>query len=207
MVNMGPMPFLFAINEKTKAWRHRLLLPVYPWLTKAGLTANRITFIRAWAGPAFVWLYPSRPEAAVWLMVAAGLMDWLDGGVARYQGKAGDRGKFWDVLIDHTNYVLPVFALLRSGDFAVDVLAFHLLIVPIVYLLSVLKESELLPTDWIIHPYYSLVYVKPVASVVFLLYVFADLDYVNITIYSLNVITVVLSLYLIASLHRRWSRL
>lgn len=200
------MPFLYAFNEKGKAWRHRMLLPLYPWLVKVGLTANRLTFLRAWAGPVFVFLFPSRPQAAVLMMVIAGLLDWLDGGVARYQGRAGDRGKFWDVLVDHANYVFPVFTLLQSGDFDIDILGYHLLIVPVVYLLSVLKESEGLPTDWIIHPYYSLVYIKPVSSLALLLYVFGGLDYVNETLFALNVIASGLCLYLSYCLYRRWSR-
>lgn len=206
MVKIGPMPFLFAWNEKTKIWRHRLFLPVYPMLTRLGLTANRLTFVRALAGPVFVFLYPARPQAAVVMMIVAGFLDWMDGGLARYQGKASDRGKFWDVLIDHLNYVLPVFALLRSQDFDLDVLGYHLLVIPVVYLLSVLKESEGLPTDWIIHPYYSLIYIKPVASLAFLLYVFADIDVVNITVFLLNCLATVLCAYLSYCLYRRWSR-
>lgn len=200
------MPFLYALNERGKALRHRLLLPVFPWLSKAGLTANRITLLRALAGPAFIFLFPRYPRGAVTMMVVAGLLDWLDGGLARYQKNTSDRGKFWDVLVDHTNYVLPVYALLRSQLFDLDVVGYHLVVVPVVYLLSVLKESEELPTDWIIHPYYSLVYVKPVASLAFLLYVFAGIAYVNETLLALNFITTGLCVYLSVCLYQRWSK-
>lgn len=189
-----------------KRWRAKYMKPFFRLLTALRVRPNHITFVRALGGPAFVLIFPNCQIAAVGVIIVASLIDWIDGGLARYQKLSNDRGKFWDVLIDHLNYVFPVFTLIVVDSFNNAWLGYHLIIVPVLYLLATIKESEGKKTDWIIHPYYTIIYFKPIALLAIALYVFSEINIVNETVFSLNIAMTIWALYYSLVLSKRWRK-
>lgn len=199
--NMAVINNFMKWSQKARA---KSLKPLFGAMTTLHIRPNHITFFRALAGPLFVLLFVDYAQAAVWVIVIASILDWFDGGLARYQKRFSDRGKFWDVLIDHLNYVFPVFALMLIDIFNPLLIGYHLLIVPVLYLLAVLKESEGKKTDWIIRPYYTIIYFKPVALLAIILFAFFAINWVNQILLGLNIAMTVWALYYTLILARRW---
>jgi len=203
---LGSMNKFTKLNKKSQDYRSTQLDVVWEFFTHFGVTANHLTFLRFWVGPLYVILFPTRPMTMFLVLLVAMLVDLLDGGLARYQNKAGDRGKFWDVLVDHTNYVLPIFALLFFPIVSPINIAYHLLILPIVFLLATIKESEFTKTDWIIHPHYSIVYLKPAVNTAVGFWVAGWLNYVDQTIFFVNILMTLMACYYAIVLAKRWKK-
>ncbi len=197
---------LDLINKRGQQLRAKLFAPIFPILTKLGFTPMRLTCLRLIGGVVFVFMLPKAPKTAFIILMLAALLDWIDGGLARYQQVASDRGKFWDVLVDHTNYVLAVFAFIRLGVFSPVILSYHLVIVPILYLLATIKESEHRKTDWIIYPFYAIVYFKPVGILVAFLYIWFEINQVNLVIALLNAVMTLFAVRFAIELHQRWKK-
>lgn len=198
------MKWIDRLNEAGQVWRHRWFKPLYKVLTAVGVTPNQLTGLRFLAGPAF-WLYfPVYPRKMTLVLLIAGALDFIDGGLARYQGVDSDRGKFWDVLVDHLNYVFAILALISTQAFSAGLLSYHLLIAPVFFLLATIKESEGKKTDWLIHPYYSAVYYKPLAICSLLVYVTWGINTIHETALILNIAMTMQSLYYVVVLLNRW---
>jgi phosphatidylglycerophosphate synthase len=192
------------LNKEGQELRASALAPVFAMLTKLKLEANDITALRMITLPVYLYFIADQPDIAVSALLIGTFLDWFDGGLARYQNKASDRGKFWDVLADHTIYVVGVFGLFFLQTISPIVLGYQLLIVPILYLLATIVASESMKTDWIIHPYYRIVYLKPFGLLAIVLYAYWGIDYIEETIYLANIVMSALTLYYIWVLHKRW---
>ncbi len=199
------MSFIATLNKAGQTWRARYLGWLFAALAAIHLTPNRITFLRFLSAPAFVLYFGTYPRKMTLVLLVACALDLVDGGLARYLKMENDRGKFWDVLVDHIVYVSAIFALMRTGAFSIDAFAYHLLIVPITFLLATIKESETTRTDWLIHPYYSIVYFKPVALALLVAYVGWGINAVDAGILVLNVLMTITAVFHAGVLARRWS--
>jgi len=200
------MKIIDSLNEWSQKWRAQNFAKLFKFLTEKNVTANKITFFRALGAPLMIILFPRNPQAAVIVALIVGLSDFFDGGLARYQNTSSDRGKFWDVLVDNGNYVFGVYALISSGFFSNQILSFHLVISPIMFLLATIKESENRTTDWIIHSYYTDIYFKPVAIVSVVLFAFFSTNFVNETFFLLNIAMTITAMYYVWVLHKRWQK-
>ncbi|MBI4121715.1 MAG: CDP-alcohol phosphatidyltransferase family protein [Parcubacteria group bacterium] len=198
------MSWFEGINKKGQEWRAIWLKPIYQLLTALNVNSNHLTFLRFLAGPVFFFYFPVYPRKMTLLLIVAGLLDLVDGGLARYQKRESDRGKFWDVLVDHLTYVFAILALLSTQAFAATILGYQLLIAPVCYLLATIKESEGEKTDWIIHPFYSIVYFKPLVIAALLAYVIWGVDTMTITILLVNVWMTVHAVFDAITLAKRW---
>ncbi len=192
------------LNKDGQELRAITLAPVFKFLTKLKIQANDITALRLLSLPVYLYFIADHPAIAVTTLLIGTFLDWFDGGLARYQNKASDRGKFWDVLADHTIYVVGVFGLFFLNTISPIILSYQLLIVPILYLLATIAAAESMKTDWIIHPYYRIVYFKPFGIVAMVLYAYWGVDYLEETIYLLNIVMSALTLYYIWVLQKRW---
>jgi len=201
------MKTIESLIKRSQDVRAKALSSFFARFTKWGLTANRLTLLRALAGPIFVWLFAmSKMKSAFFLLFFAAFLDLLDGGLARFQSSANDRGKFWDVLVDHLNYVFPIFALFFLPSVPSVFIGYQLLIVPVLFLLAIIKESEGRKTDWIIHPFYTIVYFKPLALLAFFLFVFLSIDILAQTVLFLDFVMTLWSVAFAIVLARRWSK-
>ena len=199
------MHYIDRLNKASQRWRSQYLGWLFDALATIRLTPNRITFLRFLSAPAFILLFPTYPRKMTLVLVIACLFDWIDGGLARHLKIESDRGKFWDVLVDHIVYVAALFTVMRTGAVSVDAFAYQIMIAPIVFLLATIKESENRKTDWIIHPYYRVVYFKTFALLCLLLYVGWGINYLDVGILLLNVFMTLCAIYHAFVLSRRWA--
>ncbi len=199
------MSFIDSVNTWGQRWRAKYLGWLFALLARMGFTPNRLTFLRFLSAPAFILLFSTYPRKMTLVLLIASFMDWIDGGLARHLKIASDRGKFWDVLVDHIVYVAALFALMRTGAFSYEAFAYQLMIAPITYLLATIKESEARKTDWLIHPYYSIVYYKPIALIAVVAYVGWGVNYIDVAMLLLNVCMTMTALYHAFVLSRRWA--
>lgn len=191
--------------EWSKVARAKVLKPLFSVLTSVGIRPNHLTFFRLLSVPVFWVYFPTRPDIAVSVLLLGTLIDWFDGGLARYQNNASDRGKFWDVLVDHLLYVGSIFGLLLVPEFPVIQVGYQLLIGPVLFLLATIVASEKTPTDWIIHPYYRTIYFKPFGLLAFGLYAYFNLDLIKETLIVMNIAMSLATMYYAVVLTRRWS--
>jgi len=192
------------LNKEGQAIRARIFAPLFKFLSAIGLTANYITAIRLISLPIYLYFIVDKPHIAITALLVGTFLDWFDGGLARYQKKASDRGKFWDVLADHTIYAVGIFGLFLLETISPLILGYQLLIVPILYLLATIVASEGVKTDWIIHPYYRIVYLKPFGLLAIILYGYWGIDYLEETVFIANIVMSALTLYYIWALKQRW---
>lgn len=200
------MSFIDNLNAAGQRWRARYLHWLFAGLAALHVTPNRLTFLRFLSAPAFIIFFGTYPRKMTLLLVVACTLDWIDGGLARYLKMESDRGKFWDVLVDHIVYVAAIFTLMSTGAFSVDAFAYQLLIAPITFLLATIKESEQRKTDWLIHPYYSIIYYKPFALALLVAYVGWGINAIDAGILVLNVAMTITAAYHTAVIARRWAR-
>jgi phosphatidylglycerophosphate synthase len=190
--------------EWGKKVRAQLFKPLFRFLTKMRIGPNHITFFRLLGIPLYLYYLPNKPALAVAALLIATVLDWFDGGLARHQKRDSDRGKFWDVLVDHILYVFAVFGLILLDQFSSILIAYQLLIGPITFLLATVAASEKTKTDWIIHPYYRTIYFKPWGVLALILYAFFDIDIVDETLWVVNIAMSLWTLYYVWVLLRRW---
>lgn len=140
------------LNLKIQKNKDQYLGPVLFYLGKVGLTANVLSTLKViLAVPAMLLAQHHLVGAAIIFLILYSL-DVLDGSLARYQGKASDRGKFIDVLTDQLIYALAILTLIWNNFLDIKALAFNLWALTILYILVVIERNEDKPTDWIIKP-------------------------------------------------------
>lgn len=199
------MPVIDSLNELGKRWRSRYLGWLFAGLARLHFTPNTLTFLRFLSAPAFILFFPTYPRKMTLVLAIACAIDWIDGGLARYLKMESDRGKFWDVLVDHIVYVAAIFTLMRTGAFSFDAMAYQLMIAPVTFLLATIKESETRATDWIIHPYYTIVYYKPFALLALFAYVGWGINVVDVVVLLINVLMTITAAYHAFIISRRWA--
>lgn len=190
----------------SRHWRQKVLYPILPLFAKIGVTANHLSILRMLLGiiafPIFFYGYTT---LSVSLIVIALITDTIDGSVARFQKNESDRGKFVDMLADHTLYVFSI-AILFYLEVNNILLASHLILVPVVYVLAIIKKQEGKKSDWIITPQAELSYIKFVGYVLF----FAEVLSVSsravteIGFVLLNTLMFALSGFYFSTIYKRW---
>src|SRR5919197_3904826 len=104
-----------------RQWSPRLLHPLIRMLIAARITPNQLTV----AGLALEWaagllVAVGQPVLAGSILLLSGLLDALDGELARQSGRATPFGAFCDSIADHYGdvavYVGIAWAMLRAGD-------------------------------------------------------------------------------------------
>lgn len=197
--------FADKIFESSYAWRTKYLQSLWRLLTRIGLTANDITFFR------LVFIIPLYLLSVIWpnlfwfaiVYILFWLFDLLDGGLARYQKTASDRGKFLDVFVDVFVYSVTLLLLLFFSLGNSLIFAYQILIHASVYILAIVSKYEGAKTDWIILPKPDLTYLKFTAHAILLIAVLFNLEIINIGFMILNAYMSVLALYYFYKIYRK----
>ena len=190
----------------SQGFRAKIFASLFALLTKLSIKPNHITFFRFLLIPLFLHYLTVNPQLGVGLIILASALDWFDGGLARYQKSGSDRGKFWDVLVDHLIYVAALFGLILIGEFSVIHISYQLMIAPVLYLLAIIAASEKAKTDWIINPYYRIIYFKPVGLLAVILWAFTPIDVIDPAIAILNLVMTAVAAYYVGVLSQRWGK-
>ncbi len=100
--SVGSLPRRKSLND----WAHDLaawlFTPLARWLERVGISANAVTLLgfilNLAGGVALAWGYPS--QIAAFLIIAGGILDGLDGLLARLSGQVTAFGAFFDSVLD-----------------------------------------------------------------------------------------------------------
>ncbi|MFA6547666.1 MAG: CDP-alcohol phosphatidyltransferase family protein [Candidatus Magasanikbacteria bacterium] len=206
-MNIDNNSWIDKINYKGQEIRARLFDPVLRFLTKCKITANGITNFRLALGVFAVILgfYFYRYDEAIFLLLIVGVLDLLDGALARFQNKSSDRGKFLDIFVDYLAYGFVLFlTLFIVSNYRLVI--YNIFIVPVCTLLAIIKKQEFVPSDWIIKPYAKISYIKFVVLLAFYFHWYFGLSvlWVDKSLYLSNVLATILAIYFFVYIQLRW---
>jgi phosphatidylglycerophosphate synthase len=148
--------------------RARLFSPILILLDEMGLSADIITHLRLCLGGLFFAVFFFDERIGVALFVMTLVADSFDGALARFQGKASDRGKFLDLFVDQTVYFLMLMHCALSLKITSYQIVLNLFLVLASYVLATIFHAKGKRTDWILAPYPRLSFLKSVPIVAFL---------------------------------------
>jgi len=134
-------------------------------------------------------------KLAVLFMVLSLMMDWLDGSLARYLKKSSDRGKFTDVVVDTTSYMIFVAGLAMAGFVSAGVGVIYGFVLVSARLFITLHRSYGKKTNWLIKPiagfwYNAFAYLP---HLFFVLYAFSGINYVEVVVSFVALVFAVMS--------------
>ncbi|MDP3901726.1 MAG: CDP-alcohol phosphatidyltransferase family protein [bacterium] len=194
------------LNKRLQKTRAIWFGPILGLMNRVGLTADAITNFRLVAGIIFIaWFVYQQMAATVFIFIVL-FLDTLDGSLARKQGRASDRGKFLDILVDHIIYSFIVISLFQLAINPL-LIAYNLFIIPVVYLLATLKKEEFSKSDWIIKPTPRLSYLKAFVVAPFFFLIFLDIDYISWGLWLASVVATALSIYYFIFIQLRWKEM
>lgn len=194
------------LNDRGQKIRANLFEPLFRFLTYLRIRPNHITAFRLLSIPVYLYYIVLSPMIAVTAIIIGSLLDLFDGALARYQKTQSDRGKFWDVLVDHLLFVFGIFGVFFIGTVDPVQLGYLLVLAPVMFLLATIYASEGLKTDWIIHPYYRTIFIKPFGIGGLILYAFFSVDYLQEILFFVNIVMSFMTLYYVWELSKRWKK-
>jgi phosphatidylglycerophosphate synthase len=206
VLNNGGENFIDRLNIESRKYRAIFFKPILIFLDRIGLTPNILSDIRLFFGVIFlIWFYyGDKVFAAVFLLFVL-FLDTFDGALARFQNKDSDRGKFLDTLIDSIIYSLVTLSLLFL-DINVFFIAYNIFIIPVAYLLRIIKKQEFIGSDWVIKPYSQLSFLKVIVIIPFFLFVFFQINFLEFALLFDNILATVLSIYYLIFIQSRWKK-
>jgi phosphatidylglycerophosphate synthase len=205
--NNGGENFIDRLNIESRKYRAIIFRPILVILDKIGLTADIISNIRLFSGVVFlVWFYYGDKFFATVFLLFILFMDIFDGALARFQGTASDRGKFLDTFIDSIIFSFCVLAFFSLGVNSFSI-AYNIFIIPVVYLLRTIKKQEFDGSGWVIKPYSQLSYLKVIVIVPFFLFIFFQIDFLEIALNINNILATLLSIYYLIFIQFRWKNI
>jgi phosphatidylglycerophosphate synthase len=137
------------LQTKSENWREKIGTPL---LYHIPFQSHTITTFRLILAASFPFLILKFSTLAWTIIIISISLDAVDGMVARYQNKASDRGKFIDVLVDQLTFIflgLGYILLIRTLSFQITCL---IIIIPLTYLITIIRKNEKKPSDWLIKP-------------------------------------------------------
>lgn len=193
------------LNVKSQEIRGRFFLPILRRLDLLGVSGNMITNFRLILGFVFFYLFFKSMYFGAILSLLTLILDAVDGPLARFQDKASDRGKFLDVFVDRIVYsfIICLFFWLNTNPYLV---VYHLLIIPLVYVLASVKNGETLKSDWIIKLRPKLTYVIVLPALAFYAFVFFAFDFLDFSLWISNALATGLSIYYYIYIQVRWHK-
>ncbi len=125
------------------------------WLTRWGVTPDRITLLSCVSGLAFVplWL-TEQTTLAIATLVAHVLLDGLDGPLARYQQVASPRGSFTDTFTDQLVVTGVTIAWMIHAPTAKHILAgsLYVYLYALVVAMAMVRNALAVPYSWLVRP-------------------------------------------------------
>ncbi|HEQ79343.1 MAG TPA: CDP-alcohol phosphatidyltransferase family protein [Euryarchaeota archaeon] len=158
--------------------KNALLGPIANIAVRMGISQHHVTIFRAALLP--IALVLGLTYNVVWCAIVAaiiGLLDLVDGTIARARGDPSDRGKFSDIIVDFASYMCVTWMMAHWGVVEIPIAMWLMVVAPLGYLLAVIAKNESRPTDWIIHPFPNHILYILCNSVPFFLYAFLSMDF------------------------------
>jgi phosphatidylglycerophosphate synthase len=138
---------------RSQALRARFLSPLLGVLHGWRVTADHLTLLSLLAGVAFcpVFLWGS-PAAALGLLLLHVVLDGLDGPLARFTGRASDRGSVTDTAADQLVVTASTLTLLHAGHAGAWSGGLYLFLYGVVVLFAFVRNALAVPYAWLVRP-------------------------------------------------------
>ena len=99
---------LFKFSE----YRYKLLKPLSKVLTLLKITPDMISYFGLLILTGFAYYLNKKPLIAGIFLIIHILLDGIDGPLAKYQKKAGNKGALTDIICDHTGIIIVTLTLI-----------------------------------------------------------------------------------------------
>lgn len=139
--------------QSSQELRGRLFGPMLGLLVKLKITANHLTLLSLVTGLAFcpVFLWGSK-VAAFLLLVAHVLLDGLDGPLARYTGRASNKGSFTDTMADQIVVTFATVAMIHAGRAGIWPGSLYIFFYSLVVAFAMVRNALAIPYSWLVRP-------------------------------------------------------
>ena len=139
--------------RRSQALRGRLLKPLLMALARLGAAPNHLTLLSLLTGLAFcpLFLWGSK-SAALGLLLAHVLLDGLDGPLARFTGKASNRGSFTDTAADQVVVTFSTITLIHAGDVGAWPGGLYVFCYCLVVIFAMVRSALAIPYSWLVRP-------------------------------------------------------
>ncbi len=142
-----------AFMQRSQELRGRWLQPWLALLARLGVTPNHLTLLSLLTGlgfcPVFLW---GSKLAAFGLLVAHVALDGLDGPLARFMGRASNRGSFSDTSADQVVVAFSTITLIHGGHAGVWPGALYLFFYTMVVIFAMVRNALAIPYSWLVRP-------------------------------------------------------
>jgi len=139
--------------RRSQALRGRLLKPLLMALAGMRITPNHLTLLSLLMGLAFCPLFLWGPKAAALaLLLAHIILDGLDGPLARFTGKASNRGSFTDTTADQVVVTFSTVTLIHAGDVGVWPGSLYIFFYCLVVIFAMVRSALAIPYSWLVRP-------------------------------------------------------
>lgn len=164
------------LNQRWREIRNKLFQPLIKIFHHWKIRANYLSFAKIIFTTIYLILIQTNFGWAILFLVLGMAIDFIDGPLARYNGRANDRGKFIDMFSDQIVYVLFIWGLMLIQIGNALSLTYHIIIISAFYLIISIYKNEDEPTDWIIKPIARSTYYKLGFEIIALLYLFFKIN-------------------------------
>ena len=186
-------------NQYFRQWRDHRLRRLNRLFTRFGMSAMTISALKVVFALLYLYFLPDNFNVALLFLLIGSGLDLLDGPLARYQGLAHDRGKFFDILTDQLIFAIFILGLIWQELFNPLLLAYIVFILPVLFLIIIINKNEFMPSDWLIVPIARISYYKNVIFIVLLLAVYGVVSHERTGI-ALWIINLIMTLHAVSHL-------
>ena len=139
--------------EWGQSLRGKWLRPMLAGMAKIGMRANHLTFLSLLAGLAFcpVFLF-GKPLVAFSLLLLHVLLDGLDGPLARFHGKASNRGSFTDTMADQLVVTAAAITMIHAGYAGTWPSGLYIFFYTVVVAFAFIRSAMEAPYSWLFRP-------------------------------------------------------
>jgi len=201
--------FIDKLNLRIKDFKLRFFDSPLRFLTIKGIGINHISNSRLLIGIFAIsfYLFWSYYTLSYKLLFFAILLGLLGRALTIFQHKKNDRDIFLDMFVDYVLYAF-LLVLVNAVAGSYKVVAYNLFIIPLLYLLAIIKKQEFQTTDWIIKPSAQMTYVKALVYVAFFYHWFIENDtrFIYRSLIFSNYLATFLSLYYFLYIQLRWKK-
>jgi len=204
------LAWLQIANNKIQNLYFHYLKIFLKFLTNCQITPNWVSNVRLLLGAIGLFLFVDwyRYNWAANLLFAAVLLGFLNFALSKYQNNFKDRDLFLNIFVGYILYAFLLVLVSLVADSRMMV-GYNLLIIPIFYLLFIIKKQELASSNWLVKALPSVFYIQIPVLVTFFAhqYLGLDLDWLNSALNFSNIVATVLSVYYFLYIQLRWKKL
>ncbi len=133
--------------------RGKWLRPFLSGMAKIGMSANHLTLLSLMAGLAFCPAFLlGKPILSFSLLLLHVLLDGLDGPLARFQGKASNRGSFTDTMADQLVVTAAAITMIHAGYADTWPSGLYIFFYTVVVAFAFIRSAMATPYSWLFRP-------------------------------------------------------